>query len=95
MVDLSGYVPTSRTVNGQALSSNISLTASDVNAVASNTAITGATKCKITYDSKGLVTAGADLSASDIPDISATYQIKITSSNKISADNIFQSGWAE
>ena len=88
MVDLSGYVPTSRTVNGQALSSNISLTASDVNAVASNTAITGATKCKITYDSKGLVTAGADLSASDIPDISATYQIKITSSNKISADNI-------
>ena len=41
--------------------------------VTGNTAITGATKCKITYDSKGLVTAGADLSASDIPDISATY----------------------
>ena len=38
-----------------------------------NTTITGATKCKITYDSKGLVTAGADLSASDIPDLSATY----------------------
>lgn len=32
-----------------------------------NAAITGATKTKITYDSKGLVTAGADLSASDIP----------------------------
>jgi hypothetical protein len=32
-----------------------------------NTAITGDTKTKITYDSKGLVTAGADLSASDIP----------------------------
>ena len=31
-----------------------------------NTSITGATKCKITYDSKGLVTAGADLSAGDI-----------------------------
>jgi len=88
MVDLSGYVPTSRTINSKALSSNISLTASDVNAVASNTAITGATKCKITYDSKGLVTAGDNLSASDIPDISATYQTKITSSNKISADNI-------
>lgn len=41
--------------------------------VASNAAITGGTKCKITYDSKGLVTGGADLSASDIPDISATY----------------------
>ena len=32
-----------------------------------NAPITGATKTKITYDSKGLVTAGADLSASDIP----------------------------
>ena len=41
--------------------------------VTGNTAITGATKCKITYDSKGLVTSGADLVASDIPDISATY----------------------
>lgn len=40
--------------------------ASDISAVASNTAIIGATKCKITYDSKGLVTAGADLSSSDI-----------------------------
>lgn len=37
MVDLSGYVPTSRTVNGKALSSNISLSASDVGALASNT----------------------------------------------------------
>lgn len=41
--------------------------------VTGNSAITGATKCKITYDAKGLVTAGADLQASDIPDISATY----------------------
>ena len=32
-----------------------------------NTAITGATKTKITYDAKGLVTAGADLSAGDMP----------------------------
>lgn len=43
------------------------------NKVTKNSAITSATKCKITYDSKGLVTAGADLAASDIPDISATY----------------------
>lgn len=41
--------------------------------VTANAAITSATKCKITYDTKGLVTGGADLSASDIPDISATY----------------------
>ena len=35
--------------------------------------VTGATKCKITYNNQGLVTNGADLSASDIPDISVTY----------------------
>jgi hypothetical protein len=33
-----------------------------------NTAITGATKTKITYDSKGLVTSGADATTSDIAD---------------------------
>lgn len=43
------------------------------NKVAANAAITGGTATKITYDSKGLVTGGASLSASDIPDISATY----------------------
>ena len=139
-IDLSGYVPTSRTVNGKALSGNISLTASDVGALADSTviptitdtysstssdgmsgkavasaisgkqdtisdlatirsgasagatalqpnaSITAATKCKITYDANGLVTAGADLIASDIPDLSATYQTKITSSAKLSAD---------
>jgi len=41
-----------------------------------NTDITASTKCKITYDTKGLVTAGADLTATDIPDLSAA---KITS----------------
>lgn len=35
--------------------------------VTANAAITGATKTKITYDAKGLVTSGADLSASDLP----------------------------
>lgn len=38
------------------------------NAVVSNGAITGATKTKITYDSKGLVTAGADATTADISD---------------------------
>lgn len=33
-----------------------------------NTAITGATKTKITYDSKGLVTSGADATTADITD---------------------------
>lgn len=56
--------------------------------VEKNNAITGATKCKITYDSKGLVTAGASLDASDIPDISATYQTKLSTTNKLNVDSI-------
>jgi hypothetical protein len=44
--------------------------------VVANPAITAATKTKITYDIKGLVTAGADLEATDIPVLSAD---KITS----------------
>ena len=43
------------------------------NKVTKNTNITAATKCKITYDAKGLVTAGADLTSGDIPDLSGTY----------------------
>lgn len=35
--------------------------------VLKNDTITGATKAKITYDTKGLVTSGSDLSATDIP----------------------------
>lgn len=46
------------------------------NKVIKNADITAATKCKITYDKKGLVTAGADLAASDIPSLDAS---KITS----------------
>ena len=38
-----------------------------------NNSVTGATKCKITYNAQGLVTAGADLASSDIPDLSSTY----------------------
>lgn len=38
------------------------------NRVATNTAITGATKTKITYDAKGLVTSGADATTADIAD---------------------------
>jgi len=49
---------------------NKALTASDVGAVAINSAITGATKTKITYDSKGLVTSGADATTADIADSS-------------------------
>lgn len=68
-----------QSVNGK--TGTVVLNYEDVGAVQANSAITGATKCKITYDSKGLVTAGADLSASDIPDISATYETKSNKSD--------------
>ena len=42
----------------------------DSEKVAANVAITGATKTKITYDAKGLVTAGADATTADIADSS-------------------------
>lgn len=44
------------------------LTSDLANKVNSNTVITGATKTKITYDSKGLVTNGADATTADIND---------------------------
>lgn len=46
--------------------------------VNTNTAITGDTKCKITYDSKGLVTSGADLQASDIPNLTLSKITDVT-----------------
>lgn len=46
--------------------------------VTANSAITGATHTKITYDSKGLVTGGADLSASDIPNLTLSKITDVT-----------------
>ena len=47
----------------------VNLNATDVGAVAANTAITGNTFPKITYDSKGLVTGGDILDVTDIPNL--------------------------
>ena len=68
-------VPTASASNRGALSSADWTTFNNKQAalgfipVAANSAIIGATKTKITYDTKGLVTSGADLIASDIPNI--------------------------
>ena len=48
------------------------VTAAQAGAVAVNTAITGGTHTKITYDAKGLVTAGENISASDVPALDAS-----------------------
>ncbi len=68
-----------QSVNGK--TGAVTLSHEDVGAVKANTEITGSTKCKITYDSKGLVTAGEDLTATDIPDISETYETKSNKSD--------------
>ena len=94
------YVPKTTTVNGHALSSNVTVTATDVGLgnvdntsdedkpvstatqtalnkkVDANVAITGGTACKITYDAKGLVTAGAKLAISDLPENIPSTQIE-------------------
>lgn len=68
-IDLSDYakkteVPTLTAFNGLTTTVNGKVTA--------NANITAGTKCKITYDAKGLVTAGADLTASDIPTLATS-----------------------
>lgn len=53
-----------------------------------NTPITAATKTKITYDAKGLVTAGGDLLASDIPTISQSQVANLTTDLATKVDKI-------
>ena len=66
----------------QASNATINITvptvASDIGAVAANATITSATKCKVTYDEKGLVTSGTDLQVSDIPDLSLSKITDVT-----------------
>ena len=48
------------------------------NVISIDNSVTGATKCKITYNAQGLVTAGADLSASDIPSLTLSKISDVT-----------------
>jgi hypothetical protein len=70
-----GYTPANKagdTFTGSISATNLSGTNTGdqdlSNLVVKNTAITGATKTKITYDEKGLVTGGADATTADIAD---------------------------
>jgi len=48
-----------------------------------NSAITGATKTKITYDAKGLVTAGADLTSSDVLGFLGWFKTTVTTNYSV------------
>jgi hypothetical protein len=52
--------------------------------VVKNNAITGATKTKVTYDAKGLVTSGADATQDDIGDGTTNKQYSNTEKTKLS-----------
>ena len=60
-------------ISGEVYTEGDGIDISASNVISIDNTVTGATKCKITYNNQGLVTAGADLSTSDIPDLSATY----------------------
>jgi hypothetical protein len=51
--------------------------------ITANTAITGATHTKLTYDTKGLITAGADATQDDIPDGTTNKQYSATEKTKL------------
>lgn len=65
----------------------VTLNYEDVGAVQANSKILGETKCKITYDQKGLVLGGKDLLISDIPDLSEIYETKANKSDSYIASS--------
>lgn len=67
----------------QAISTVTNLQTSLDGKVDENAAITGATKTKITYDAKGLVTAGADATQDDIGDGTTYKQYSATDKTKL------------
>lgn len=74
-LDTTTYVPSTRTVNGKALSSNITLSASDVNALPSSTSIPSKTS-DLTNDSDFITQTYADGAYAAKSDISNVYKYK-------------------
>lgn len=60
-------------VSGEVYTEGNGIDISSSNVISIDNTVTGATKCKITYNNQGLVTSGENLTSSDIPDLSATY----------------------
>lgn len=67
-------------INSGITSQKVSQIDTDISNLSQNKAdksnVTAATKCKVTYNSDGIITSGANLAATDIPSLAAT---KITS----------------
>lgn len=62
--------------------------ASDATKVTANTAITAGTATKITYDSKGLVTAGAQMTLEDIPDSTFKKSVRCATTANITLSGL-------
>lgn len=68
---------------GGSISAQADLVAALAAKMTGNSPITGATKTKVTYDSKGLVTAGADATQDDIGDGTTYKQYSATEKTKL------------
>lgn len=99
-IDLSGYVPSSRTINGKALTANISLSASDVSALPASTTYVSSFNGQsgaITYTppvtSVNEQTGAVTITASSISAASATHAHgNITSGGDMTATTAIASG---
>jgi hypothetical protein len=86
---VSGYVPTSRTVNGKALSSNISLSASDVGALPDSTVIPTVNNATLTIQKNG--TTVKTFTANASTDVTANITVP-TKVSDLTNDSGFISG---
>lgn len=86
---VSGYVPTSRTVNGKALSSNISLSASDVGALPDSTVIPTVNNATLTIQKNG--TTVKTFTANASADVTANITVP-TKVSDLTNDSGFISG---
>lgn len=84
---LSGYVPTSRTVNSKALSADITLTASDVGALPDSTTIPSASTTNPSMDGTASYGSGTSYARSNhVHPTDTSRQAKITASGMLKGD---------
>ena len=89
-----GAVPTTRTVNGKALSSNITLTASDVSALPSSTSIPSATS-DLTNDSGFITSSALPTNLSDLTNDCGFAKIHTSTAEPTSTDGVDGDIWIQ